>query len=136
MRTLPFLILGMLSVGSANAQPVQYSIPWFEADAHNGARQEMIKLCRNDHRYYENPQTRPLCDNAETAESRRYSKTINQGLNSVNTVEWWKNNRDLRFSTLQACQRRAPYDRDLLKYCNVAREAEQLMAPLAKRARG
>ena len=138
MRARLFLIAGFLSVfaGSALAEPAQYSIPWFEMDAHNGARMEMIKLCRDNHRYYHDAQTVWMCENAETAQSRREYARIAGKLNSVNTLAWWQNNRDLRFSTLEACKRRAPYDRDLLQYCNLAEEAERSAASNYQRRRG
>lgn len=127
MRIPAFLSIGILFAGIAYAEPLTYSIPWFEMQTHSGARQEAIRSCRNDHRYYENKETRALCENAEMAESRIYSKRMSQGLNVLNTVEWWKDNRDLRASILEACRRRAPYDRDMLQYCGVAQEADRLV---------
>lgn len=112
-------------VSAARAEPVAYSIEWFAMSSHAAARQEAIRTCRNDYRFYDNKETRPICSNAETAESRAYSRKLAQGLNALNTVEWWRDNRDLRASALKACQRRAPYDRDMLQYCDVARQAEQ-----------
>lgn len=134
MRALPFLIVGFLSIGTAMAEPVPFSIPWFEIEAHDAARLEAIKTCRNDNRYYENKETRPICDNAEMASSRIYSRRMKQGLNGLNTLRWWKENRDLRAAALQACQRRAPYDQNMLQYCDLAREAEQL-SPSSIRSR-
>lgn len=121
------MVFSFLFIGSASAQSsnAQYSIPWFEMSEHSGARQEAITLCRKDHRFYENKDTRAICSNAETAESRVYSKRVRQGLNALNTVEWWKDNRDLRASALKACERRAAYDLDMLQYCDLAREAEK-----------
>lgn len=98
-----------------------FSIPWFVA--HPEARQEAVRLCRDDHRRIAGRDTGPICANAEAAETRLYARRQGAALRDLDTPEWWSRNTALRASALAACNRRAEYDRPMLRYCKPARQS-------------
>ena len=70
MRAL-ILTAALIAATPAVAQDV----PWFEA--HPAERRAVLEQCHDDHRLAR----RPVCANAETAETRAYAKRLQRALN-------------------------------------------------------
>lgn len=98
-----------------------HSVPWFVQ--HTDARREALRLCRDDHRLITAKDTGPICANAETAETRVYASQQKLALRDLDTPQWWTSNPALRSAALAACNRRADYDRPMLRYCKPARQS-------------
>lgn len=116
------LILCLSASLPATAQE-RYTIPWFENNA--AERLEALRICRNDYRKVQNPETGPICSNAETAQTRIYSAHQRSAFAYMDRPAYWTENREMRQAALVACARRAAFDRQFLRYCDVVQTAER-----------
>lgn len=95
----------------------EYSVPWFVD--HPASRQRHIQACRNDYRLVQDATMGPICANAEAAETRIYARRLSSSFNELDTAQWWNARPAMRAGLMQACARRAEYDRQQLRYCHL-----------------
>lgn len=120
------VVLAFLLIFANAARAAEpHSVPWFEQNI--ALRHEALRICRNDHRTAQGKRTGKICNNAEAAEARVYADTQSAGLRAMERPEWWSMNAPMRAAALVACERRAPYDRSFLPYCDAARKSAGVM---------